>query len=346
MNILVTGGAGYIGSHTVIKLLDEGHFVVIYDNFCNSDESVVEKIAIITGVKPMVISGDVCDLNKLVEVINSFNIDAVMHFAGLKSVSESSAEPLKYYLNNVYGTMVLLEAMRISGVYRLVFSSSATVYGAPQYLPYDENHPTFPINPYGQTKLVVETLLSELAGSDDKWRIIALRYFNPVGAHHSGLVGENPKGFPNNLMPYLLRVAAREIAYLSVYGDDYPTKDGTGIRDYIHVSDLASGHIEALKYLNTHTGYEFFNLGSGTPYSVLEIIKTFERVNGIHLPYQIVGRREGDLPEYYACTGNSGKKMGWRATTSLEKMCESSWHFYKSIMSKASLQNEVKRNDQ
>lgn len=335
MNILVTGGAGYIGSHTVIQLIEDGHFVVIYDNFCNSDESVADRIEIITGTKPTVISGDVCDLNKLVEVIAKFDIDAVMHFAGLKSVSESSAEPLKYYLNNVYGTMALLEAMRISGVYMLVFSSSATVYGSPQYLPYDENHPTNPINPYGQTKLVVETLLSKLADSDDRWRLIALRYFNPIGAHQSGSLGENPKGSPNNLMPYLLRVASGEMPFLSIYGNDHPTKDGTGVRDYIHVADLAAGHVEALKYASTRAGYKFFNLGSGIPYSVLEIIQTFERVNGIILPYKIVGRREGDLPEYYACTSIVEKEMGWKATASLEKMCESSWNFYKSIPSKA-----------
>lgn len=337
MNILVTGGAGYIGSHTVIKLLDEGHFVFIYDNFCNSDESVVERIGIITGIKPTVISGDVCDLNKLLEVIAKFNIDAVMHFAGLKSVSESSAEPLKYYLNNVYGTMVLLEAMRISGVHTLVFSSSATVYGAPQYLPYDEDHPKFPINPYGQTKLAVEAILQDLAHSSENWRIVSLRYFNPVGAHESGLMGEMPKGTPNNLMPYLLRVASKEAASLKVFGDDYPTKDGTGVRDYIHVIDLAVGHVKALDFLKKHKGYDCFNLGTGQPCSVLEIVKTFELVNQITIPLEIVSRRPGDLPEYYAASDKAKDILLWQPSLSLAQMCKTAWDWKKNLDKKHSI---------
>lgn len=307
MNILVTGGAGYIGSHTVIKLIEEDHFVVIYDNFCNSDESIEDRIEMITGIKPKVIRGDVCDLNKLLEIIKLFGIDTVMLFAGLKSVSESSTEPLRYYLNNVYGTMVLLEAMQISGVKTLVFSSSATVYGVPQYLPYDENHPTSPINPYGQTKLVVKAILQDLADSSEDWSIVSLRYFNPVGAHESGLMGEMLRGIPNNLMPYLLRVASKEDASLKVFGDDYPTTDGTGVRDYIYVIDLALGHIKALDFLNKHKGYEYFNLGTGQPYSVLELVKKFELVNQVKIPLEIVSRRPGDLAEYYA-SSNKAKK--------------------------------------
>ena len=329
MNILVTGGAGYIGSHTVIQLIEEGHFVVIYDNFCNSDEFVADRIEIITGTKPTVISGDVCDLNKLVEVIAEFNIDAVMHFAGLKSVSESSAEPLKYYLNNVYGAMALLEAMQISGVYALVFSSSATVYGSPQYLPYDENHPTNPINPYGQTKLAVEAILEDLARSSEYWRIVSLRYFNPVGAHESALIGEMPKGIPNNLMPYLLKVASKEAASLKVFGDDYPTKDGTGVRDYIHVVDLAVGHIKALDFLKEHKGYDCFNLGTGRPYTVLEIVKTFELVNQVTIPLEIVSRRPGDLPEYYAASDKATNVLLWQPCLSLAQMCKTAWNWKK-----------------
>ena len=335
MNILVTGGTGYIGSHTVIQLIEEGHFVVIYDNFCNSDEFVADRIEIITGTKPTVISGDVCDLNKLVEVIAEFNIDAVMHFAGLKSVSESSAEPLKYYLNNVYGTMALLEAMQISGVYTLVFSSSATVYGSPQYLPYDENHPTNPINPYGQTKLAVEAILEDLARSSEYWRIVSLRYFNPVGAHESALIGEMPKGIPNNLMPYLLKVASKEAASLKVFGDDYPTKDGTGVRDYIHVVDLAVGHIKALDFLKEHKGYDCFNLGTGRPYTVLEIVKTFELVNQVTIPLEIVSRRPGDLPEYYAASDKATNVLLWQPCLSLAQMCKTAWNWKKT---------QIKRN--
>ncbi len=334
MNILVTGGAGYIGSHTVIKLIEEGHSVVIYDNFCNSDESVIGRIEIITGVKPMLVSGDVCDLNKLVEVIAKFNIDAVMHFAGLKSVSESSAEPLKYYLNNVYGTMVLLEAMQISEVHILVFSSSATVYGVPKYLPYDENHPTCPINPYGQTKLAVEAILQDLARSSDNWRIASLRYFNPVGAHESGLMGEMPKGTPNNLMPYLLRVASKEVTSLKVYGDDYPTKDGTGVRDYIHVVDLAVGHIKALDFLKQYKGYDYFNLGTGQPYSVLEMVKTFELVNQVAISLEIVSRRPGDLPEYYAASDKAKNVLLWQPSLSLAQMCKTAWEWKKNLEKK------------
>ena len=312
MNILVTGGAGYIGSHTVIKLIEEGHLVVIYDNFYNSDESIADRVKKITGIKPMVIAGDICDLNKIVEVIAKFKIDAVMHFAGLKSVAESSVEPLKYYLNNVYGTMVLLDAMRISEVYTLVFSSSATVYGSPHYLPYDEDHPICPINPYGQTKLAVENILKDLASSSENWRIISLRYFNPVGAHESALIGEMPKGTPNNLMPCLLRVASKEIPYLQVFGNDYPTKDGTAVRDYIHVIDLATGHIKALDYLKQHKGYDCFNLGTGQPYSVLEVVKTFEAVNEIEIPLEIGPKRSGDLPEYYATSDKAKNLMLWQ----------------------------------
>ena len=331
MNILVTGGAGYIGSHTVIKLIEEGHLVVIYDNFYNSDESIADRVKKITGIKPMVIAGDICDLNKIVEVIAKFKIDAVMHFAGLKSVAESSVEPLKYYLNNVYGTMVLLDAMRISEVYTLVFSSSATVYGSPHYLPYDEDHPICPINPYGQTKLAVENILKDLASSSENWRIISLRYFNPVGAHESALIGEMPKGTPNNLMPCLLRVASKELPYLQVFGNDYPTKDGTAVRDYIHVIDLATGHIKALDYLKQHKGYDCFNLGTGQPYSVLEVVKTFEAVNEIEIPLEIGPKRSGDLPEYYATSDKAKNLMLWQPELSLTQMCKTAWSWKKNL---------------
>ena len=328
-NILLTGGAGYIGSHTAVALSQTGHRVFIYDNFCNSDRRAIKRLETILGQPVVVIEGDLRNTDLLTQTLQAHQIHAVLHFAGLKAVGESSQIPVEYYANNVQGTISLLQAMqRATHQPRtLVFSSSATVYGDPQYLPIDEAHPLSATNPYGRTKLHIEEILGDLAKSDASWRIACLRYFNPVGAHDSGLIGENPNGLPNNLMPFVAQVAVGKLAQLSVYGDDYDTPDGTGVRDYIHVMDLAEGHVAALAYLATHPGLNVFNLGTGRGYSVLEMIKAFEAASGKPVPYQIVPRRAGDVGTSYASVAQATAALKWQARRDLKDMCESGWKF-------------------
>lgn len=327
MNILLTGGAGYIGSHAAVVLTEAGHQVVILDNFCNSQRSVLERLAKILGKAVPCVEGDIRDTVLVKKVLKDYQIDAVMHFAGLKAVGESVANPLKYFDNNVTGSTNLLLAMQATGVRHIVFSSSATVYGEPKYLPYDEDHPLAPVNPYGETKLQVENILKDLSLSDSSWRVALLRYFNPVGAHESGLIGEDPNGIPNNLMPYVSKVAAGELPHLNVFGNDYPTKDGTGERDYIHVMDLAEGHLCALHFLENHPGCHTFNLGTGDAISVLEFVSSFKKVSGREVPVKIGLRREGDLSAYYAKADKASQQLGWKANRTLDVMCASSWRW-------------------
>ena len=327
MNILLTGGAGYIGSHTAVVLFQAGHGVVLLDNFCNSNPSVLERLKIILGKALPCIEGDVRDTDVVEKVLREYKIDAVIHFAGLKAVGEAVANPILYYANNVQGSISLLQAMQKAGVKTLVFSSSATVYGGPQYLPYDESHPTKPMNPYGQSKLQVEEILRDLAASDAGWKITSLRYFNPVGAHESGLIGEDPNGIPNNLMPYVAKVASGELPHLNIFGDDYETRDGTGERDYIHVMDLADGHMAALEFLQRATDFETVNLGTGKPTSVIDLIEAFEKVIGKKLKRVVTQRRLGDLPCYYASVEKAKTHLDWRASRSIEDACKDVWKF-------------------
>ncbi len=323
MNILLTGGAGYIGSHTAVVLAEAGHEVVLLDNFCNSKKSVLDRLEKILGKVLPCVEGDVRDTALLAKTLQDYKIDAVIHFAGLKAVGESVANPVLYYANNVQGSISLLQAMQKVGVKTLVFSSSATVYGEPQYLPYDEDHPTKPMNPYGQSKLQVEEILRDLAASDPAWKITSLRYFNPVGAHESGLIGEDPNGIPNNLMPYIAKVASGELPHLNIFGNDYKTRDGTGERDYIHVMDLAEGHMASIKFLELNSGYYVINLGIGYSISVLELIHAYEKVSGVRLTKRIVNRRKGDLPAYYSNIDKAQKLLKWRGTRALEEICKS-----------------------
>ena len=326
--ILVTGGAGYIGSHTVVKLLERGYGVVIVDNLGNSKVNVIHQIESITGRKLFFYEGDVRDRALLVDIFKSHSIDGVIHFAGLKAVAESQAKPLLYYDNNVAGSIALLEEALKANVHTVVFSSSATVYGEPGITQYDETLPTKPINAYGRSKLMVENLLTDLVNANPALRVACLRYFNPVGAHTSGLIGEDPLGIPNNLMPYLGQVALGKLPNLKVYGNDYPTPDGTGLRDYIHVEDLAEGHCLALRYLDTRPGILTVNLGTERPHSVLEVIAAFERASGITVPYEFVGRRSGDLAEYFANAQLAKRTLGWVAQYNLDRMCTDTWRFY------------------
>ncbi|MGC2457097.1 MAG: UDP-glucose 4-epimerase GalE [Gallionellaceae bacterium] len=325
--VLVTGGAGYIGSHTCVELLQAGHEVIVFDNLCNSKASVLERIGQIAGRQPEFIEGDIRDKAALQRIFAGHSIAAVLHFAGLKAVGESVAQPLAYYDNNVHGSMVLFDAMVRHGVRTLVFSSSATVYGAPAALPIRENFPLGATNPYGRSKIMVEDVLRDLAVADPQWRIALLRYFNPVGAHDSGLIGESPSGIPNNLMPYISQVAAGKREFLSVFGDDYPTPDGTGVRDYIHVVDLARGHLAALDYLGKSAGVLTVNLGTGEGYSVLDMVHGFERASGKKIPYRIVGRRAGDIAACYADPQLARTLLGWRAEFGLERMCRDTWRW-------------------
>ncbi|MBZ0097196.1 MAG: UDP-glucose 4-epimerase GalE [Sulfuricella sp.] len=327
MNILLTGGTGYIGSHTAVVLTQAGHRVVLYDNFCNSQPDVVQQLEKITGQPITLVEGDVRDTALLTETLKTHAIAAVIHFAGLKAVGESVAKPIDYYANNVQGTISLLQAMVATDVKTVVFSSSATVYGDPQYLPIDEEHSTSATNPYGRSKLHIEEILADVAKTDTTWRIACLRYFNPVGAHESGLIGEDPSGIPNNLMPYVAQVATGKLPYLNIFGNDYPTPDGTGVRDYIHVMDLAEGHLEALKFLTHQTGWHAINLGTGKGNSVLEVVKAFEAASGKPVPYQIAPRRSGDIATCYAKADKAAKQLGWRANRTLEVMCASTWHW-------------------
>jgi UDP-glucose 4-epimerase len=327
MTILVTGGTGYIGSHTVVQLLEAGHHVLVLDNLCNSKAQVIDRISQITGNPPKFIEGDVRNRKLLKQLFADHAIETVIHFAGLKAVGESVQKPLMYYENNVSGSVVLLEEMAAAQVKSIVFSSSATVYGEPQFLPYTESHPLKPINVYGHSKLMVEQVLQDLALSDPAWRVALLRYFNPVGAHHSGLIGEDPAGIPNNLMPFVAQVAVGKRAQLSVYGNDYDTKDGTGVRDYIHVDDLASGHLAALEYLKKNAGVLKVNLGTGQGTSVFELIHAFEKAANQKIPYEVVARREGDLSEYYADAKYSKMVLGWQAQYDIDRMCVDTWRW-------------------
>lgn len=328
--LLITGGAGYIGSHSAVVLSKIGHKVVLYDNLSNSTDSVLEKLIQITGRHIHFVRGDVRDTELLKNTLATHCIDAVVHFAGLKAVGESVEKPVEYYANNVQGTISLLQAMQAAQVKTLVFSSSATVYGEPNYLPLDENHPTSATNPYGRSKLHVEEMLSDIAASDHNWRIACLRYFNPVGAHESGLIGENPSGVPNNLMPYIAQVAAGQRPFLSVFGGDYPTEDGTGVRDYIHVMDLAEGHAAALKFLSRTPGWHAINLGTGQGYSVLDMVQAFEKASARQVSYKIGARRTGDVAACYAEPKKASELLNWRASRTLDDMCASAWHFQQS----------------
>ena len=329
MSILVTGGTGYIGSHTVVELLNQNKEVIIIDNLCNSSKDVLEKIEKITGKKCKFYEADIRDEKALEKIFNENKIESVIHFTGLKGVGESVEIPLEYYDNNVYGTIKLLEAMKKFGCKKIVFSSSATVYGDPGTPKYvEEMGRGKASSPYGATKAVIEEMLENLYVSDKEWTISILRYFNPIGAHESGLIGENPNGIPNNLMPYIQKVAAGELKELSVFGNDYDTKDGTGVRDYIHVVDLAIGHVKALEKL-TKPGVYIHNLGTGCGYSVLDIVNTFERVNNVKVNYKIAPRRPGDLAMYYADPTKAKKELGWEAKRGIEEMCRDSWNFVK-----------------
>jgi len=327
VNILLTGGTGYIGSHAAVVLSQAGHEVVLLDNFCNSNSTVLGRLQKILGKALPCIEVDVRDTNVVEKVLRKYKIDAVVNFAGLKAVGESIANPVLYYANNVQGSISLLQAMQKVGVKTLIFSSSATVYGNPEYLPYDEDHPTKPINPYGQSKLQVEKILRDVAASDPEWKIISLRYFNPVGAHESGLIGENPDGAPNNLMPYVTRVASGSLPHLNIFGDDYKTRDGTGERDYIHVMDLAEGHMAAIDFLEKNSGWHAINLGTGQAKSVMDLVHSFEKASGKHIARKFVDRRPGDLPVYFAKAERAQALMGWKAKRTLDEMCESVWNF-------------------
>ncbi|MBQ7565883.1 MAG: UDP-glucose 4-epimerase GalE [Oscillospiraceae bacterium] len=329
MTILLTGGAGYIGSHTAVCLLDAGVDVVIADNFANSSPKVLERIEEITGKKPVCIEADLCDREATDAIFRTHKIDGVIHFAGLKAVGESCREPLRYYRNNLDSTLTVLETMARHGVKRFVFSSSATVYGD-QPAPLTETTPTGNCsNPYGWTKYMIEQILKGACAADPELSVVLLRYFNPIGAHESGRIGENPNGIPNNLMPYIAQVAVGKLEKLHVFGDDYDTPDGTGVRDYIHVVDLAQGHLDAIRYAEKHTGCEVFNLGTGNGYSVLDMVKTFSRVSGVEIPYVIDPRRPGDLATVYADPKKAETVLGWKAKRNLEDMCRDTWNWQK-----------------
>lgn len=328
MAILVTGGTGYIGSHTCVELLEAGKEVVILDNFSNSKPETAGFIGDITGKEIKVYETDLLDREGVRKVFRENKIDAVIHFAGLKAVGESVTIPLRYYHNNITGTLTLLDAMAEAGCKRIVFSSSATVYGASADVPFRESHPVqSATNPYGSTKLIIETILRDLYISDNEWSVVLLRYFNPIGAHSSGLIGDNPNGIPNNLMPYIAQVAAGRLPQLNVYGDDYDTPDGTGVRDYLHVVDLAQGHVKAYDYAMAHTGAEAINLGTGRGYSVLELIKAFEDATGITIPYKVTSRRPGDIAVSFADVTKAKELLHWQVKKDIREMCADSWNF-------------------
>lgn len=327
MAILLTGGAGYIGSHTCVELLNAGEEVIVLDNLSNCSIEVISRVERITGKHVTAIVGDVRDPEMLDGVFARESVEAVIHFAGLKAVGESVVKPLLYYQNNVEGTINLLDSMRKAGVHTLVFSSSATVYGDPQLLPLTEGHPLGATNPYGRTKLMIEDILRDIAHADSAWRIALLRYFNPVGAHESGSIGEEPRGTPNNLMPFVARVAAGTYPRLNVFGGDYPTADGTGVRDYIHVVDLASGHAAALAKLRSDGGLFAVNLGTGQGHSVLELVSSFEAVSGTRIPYEIVDRRPGDVASCYADVSLAARLLGWKSSRDLLQMCTDTWRW-------------------
>ena len=330
MAVLVTGGAGYIGSHTCVELLNAGYDVVVVDNLYNASEKALERVEEITGKKVVFYNADIRDKEAMNDIFDKEKVDAVIHFAGLKAVGESVVKPIEYYENNIAGTLNLCDVMRNHGVKNIIFSSSATVYGDPAFIPITEECPKGTCtNPYGWTKWMLEQILTDLHTSDPEWNVILLRYFNPIGAHESGRMGEDPQGIPNNLMPYIAQVAVGRRDHLTVYGGDYPTKDGTCRRDYIHVMDLANGHLKAVEYAAQHKGVEVFNLGTGTPYSVLEIIHAFESANDIKIKYEIGDRRAGDLPEFWANAEKAEKILGWKTQRTLEDMCRDTWNWQK-----------------
>lgn len=330
MSVLVTGGAGYIGSHTCIELLNAGYEVVVVDNLCNSCRESLTRVEEITGKKVTFYENDLLDREAVERIFSREKIDSVIHFAGLKAVGESVHMPLEYYYNNVTGSLVLCDVMRKHGVKNLVFSSSATVYGSPKTVPIQEDFPLSVTNPYGRTKLMLEEIFRDLFVSDSEWNIILLRYFNPIGAHKSGRIGENPKGIPNNLMPYITQVAVGKLQCLSVFGDDYDTPDGTGVRDYIHVVDLAVGHVKAIEKLKgAKGGVLTYNLGTGKGYSVLDMVKNFEKASGAKVPYEIKPRRAGDIATCYADATKAKEELGWEAKRDLAEMCEDSWRWQK-----------------
>ena len=328
MTILVTGGAGYIGSHTLVELLNDHQQVLVLDNLCNASKESLTRVAKITGTQPAFIEGDIRDAVLLDKLFAEYDIDAVVHFAGLKAVGESVDQPLRYYDNNVNGTLVLVTAMQKAGVFKLVFSSSATVYGEPELMPITEDFTVGgTTNPYGTSKLIVEQMLQDLAKSDSRWSISLLRYFNPVGAHASGLIGEDPNGIPNNLLPYISQVAVGRLNALAVFGDDYPTLDGTGVRDYIHVVDLALGHLKALQRIAEHSGVSIYNLGTGQGYSVLQMINAFEQASGKPVPFNIVARRPGDIAECWSNPAKALTELGWQAERDLKQMMIDAWRW-------------------
>lgn len=325
--ILVTGGSGYIGSHTCVALLQTGYEVIVLDNLSNSKTESIHRVESITGRKVTFIQGDVRDRHALQNVFSTYKIDGVIHFAGLKAVGESVEKPLLYYENNVSGSIILAEVMAEFGVKTLVFSSSATVYGEPENLPFIEHFPPLPSSPYANTKVMVEHILTDVAHTDSNWRIALLRYFNPVGAHESGHIGEDPNGVPNNLMPFISQVAVGRRELLNIWGNDYPTHDGTGVRDYIHVMDLADGHVKALSWLKNNPGSDIINLGTGHGYSVLDMVKAFERISGQNIPYRIAPRRAGDVAQMYADASKARKLLDWKAERNLETMCADAWRW-------------------
>ena len=327
MKILVTGGCGYIGSHTVVELLENNYEVVIVDNLSNSKKDVIDRIKEITKKDVKFYELDVCDKNELTKVFKDNKIDAVIHFAGFKAVGESCEKPLMYYRNNIDSSLSLLEVMNEFNVKKIAFSSSATVYGKPEALPIKETSKLYTTNPYGSTKLMIENILRDLYKSDNDWSIAILRYFNPIGAHNSGLIGENPNGIPNNLMPYIIKVANKELEFLGIFGDDYDTHDGTGVRDYIHVVDLAKGHIAAINKILKDKGCDAYNLGTGTGYSVLDIVNTFNKVNNIDVPYKIKERRSGDIDACYADPTYAKEKLNWEAKLTLVDMCKDAYNY-------------------
>ncbi len=329
MNVLVTGGAGYIGSHTCIELLNNGLNVIIMDNYSNSSPEAVKAVEKLTGKTFPVYECDMLDVEGFEKIFSENKIDAVIHFAGLKAVGESVSKPLEYYHNNLTGTINLLRLMKKHDVKKLVFSSSATVYGMNNTAPFNEEMPLSTTNPYGTTKLMIETILKDLCFAEKDWKVALLRYFNPIGAHESGLIGENPNGIPNNLMPYIMKVAIGKLPELSVYGDDYPTPDGTGVRDYIHVCDLATGHLKALEKLDSIEGAQAYNLGTGNGSSVLDVVHAFERASGVKIPYKIAPRRAGDIAECYADVSKAKTELGWEAKYSLDDMCRDNWNYIK-----------------
>ena len=330
MAILVTGGAGFIGSHTVVELQNAGYDVVVIDNLSNSSKKSLERVSAITGKEVPFYQTDIRDREGLEAIFAKEKITACIHFAGLKAVGESVAKPWEYYENNIAGTLTLVDVMRKNGVKNIIFSSSATVYGDPAQIPITEECPKGQCtNPYGWTKSMLEQILSDIQKADNEWNVVLLRYFNPIGAHKSGTMGENPNGIPNNLMPYITQVAVGKLEKLGVFGNDYDTHDGTGVRDYIHVVDLAKGHVKALKKIEDNSGLSLYNLGTGTGYSVLDIVKNFEEANGVKIPYEIKPRRPGDIATCYADASKAEKELGWKAELGIREMCEDSWRWQK-----------------